>query len=505
MTEIRDSFEIEPPRIAVEDIKETFDTDIVVIGAGTSGKAAALSAAQAGAQVIQIDKHVTFRWSGGIIAAIDSRLQKKLAIEIDRDEVILALMKWGGNKPDQRLLRLWAEHSGPVMDWLMDMTESAGIETVMYQWPRPEGYDSTTEYYPEFPVGHWHKDGTNLTLDHSLPLKCVQNHTLELRVDIRYQTRALRLVRREKGRVTGVIARDEDGTYVQFNTRKAVVLCTGDYGSNPAMMQKYCPVAAEIARKNNIYMVRNEDLRRAGEPLNVGDGHLMAMWIGGVMEPGPHAPMSHAALGPGGVNPYLRVNAKGRRYENEDVPGQSVANALARQPGKKVWQVFDAKWEEELSRMGVGLGRFHAVNEVVRGRFNELVIKADTIEELAKKMDVPAETFKATVSRYNELARLGRDLDFGKNPERLTTIEKPPFYAGSLVQEFLVVLGGLNVNTKLQMLDSEWKAIPGIYLAGNTVGNRFAVDYPTMCPGLSHGMAWTTGRLAGLSAAAENL
>ena len=71
------------------------------------------------------------------------------------------------------------------------------------------------------------------------------------------------------------------------------------------------------------------------------------------------------------------------------------------------------------------------------------------------------------------------------------------------MQEFLVVLWGLNANTKLQMLDGAGNVIPGIYLAGNTVGNRYAVDYPPMCPGLSHGMAWTTGRLAGLSAAAE--
>jgi fumarate reductase flavoprotein subunit len=195
----------------------------------------------------------------------------------------------------------------------------------------------------------------------------------------------------------------------------------------------------------------------------------------------------------------------GLRYENEDVPVQSVANSLARQPGKKVWQVFDAKWEEEVPRMGVGLGRFYGVNEVMRKRFTDLAMKANTLEDLAQKMKVPFETFKATVARYNELARLGQDLDFGKSPARLTTIEKPPFYAGPLVQEFLVVLGGLNANTKLQMLDAPGNVIPGIYLAGNTVGNRYAVDYPTMCPGLSHGMAWTTGRLSGLSAAAEKV
>ncbi|OGO45181.1 MAG: hypothetical protein A2Z05_01080 [Chloroflexi bacterium RBG_16_60_22] len=499
----RDSFEIEPPPVPAEEIRETFTADVVVVGAGTSGKAAALSAAEAGARVIQIDKHTTYRWSGGIIAAIDSRLQKQLGIEVDKDEVILELMKWGGNKPDQRLIRLWADHSGAVMDWLMDMTEPEGVRTVMYQWPRPAAFDLKTEYYKEFPVGHWHTDGRNKTLEHKLALDCAEKRALKLGVDIRYRTRAVRLLRRGKGRVTGVIARDKDGHKVQINARRAVVLCTGDYGSNPAMMQKYCPTAAEVARKNNIYMVRNEDLRRAPEPLNVGDGHLMGMWIGAVMEPGPHAPMSHASVGPAGSTPFLRVNTEGSRYENEDVPGQNIANSLVRQPGQRVWQVFDARWTEELPRMGIGLGRFYEVTDFIRGRFNDFAIQADTLKELAGKMGVSYGALRATVDRYNELARLGKDLDFGKRPDRLTTIEEPPFYAGLVVQEFLVVLGGLNTNPGLQPLDEDRKVIPGIYLAGNTVGNRYAVDYPTMCAGLSHGMAWTTGRLAGLSAAAE--
>ena len=118
---------------------------------------------------------------------------------------------------------------------------------------------------------------------------------------------------------------------------------------------------------------------------------------------------------------------------------------------------------------------------------------------------MPFRALRSTVNRYNKLARMGKDLDFGKRPDRLTPIEKPPFYASVLQQAFLVVLGGLNTNIKLQPLDADRKVIPGIYLAGNTVGNRFAVDYPTMCPGLTHGMAWTTGRLAGLSAAADTI
>jgi fumarate reductase flavoprotein subunit len=130
-------------------------------------------------------------------------------------------------------------------------------------------------------------------------------------------------------------------------------------------------------------------------------------------------------------------------------------------------------------------------------------VKADSIEALAEKMAVPVIALKATVARYNDLARKGKDLDFGKRADRMTTIEKPPFYAGLVRQEFLVVLGGLNGNTRFQALDAQRRVIPGLYLAGNTVGNRFGNDYPTMCPGLSHGMAYVSGRLAGLYAAAE--
>jgi fumarate reductase flavoprotein subunit len=414
-------------------------------------------------------------------------------------------MKWAGNKPDQRFYRLWANNSGPVLDWLMDMSHAAGIETRMYQWPRPEGFDLKKEYYPEYPVCHWQSYNDSRELNHSLLLNCVQEHALKLGVDIRYQTRAIQLVRQGKGRVMGVIAWDKRGEFVQFNAHKAVVLCTGDYGNNPDMMKKYCSIAADIARTNNIYMNANEDLRAAPEPLNTGDGHQIAMWIGAVMEPAPHAPVAHATVGPLGNGAFLRVNINGVRYENEDVPGQSIANSIVRQPGEKVWQVFDSKWEEELPRMGVGLGKFYVVNEIIRARVKEGAVEADTLEKLARKIDVPIKTFKATINSYNQLARMAKDPDFGKCPERLTTIEKPPFFAALIQQEFLVVLGGLNTNLKFQPLDTDGNVIRGLYLAGNTVGNRFAVDYPTMCPGLTHGMAWTTGRIAGLNAASKKI
>ncbi len=489
--------------ISPKEIKENFTADVIVVGAGTSGKAAALTAAENGAKVIQIDRHITFRYSGGHIAAIDSRLQKQAGVKNDVDEIIRKLMRSGGNYPDQRWYRLWAEHSGATLDWVMDMTDPEGIKTHVWQWPRPAWYDAKKEYYPDYPVTHFQTAPWSKGLDHSLSLNNLQKHALQKGVVIHYQTRAMQVVRGENGRVTAVIAMNKNGDYVQYNANKAVIMCTGDYGNNPWMMQQYCPQGADIALAVNIYMTRNQDLLDAPEPLDTGDGYQMVMRIGGVMGVGPHAPMAHATAGPLGNAPFLRVNIDGERYENEDVTAQAIANQLNKQAFKKAWQIFDGKWENEVTHMGIGLGRLYEVNEKMMTDFKTLSIKADSIEELAEKINVPVKTFTATVARYNRMVENGRDTDYGKNPARLTTISKPPYYAGATKQEFLVVLGGLNTNLQMQPLDADRKPIPGLYLAGNMVGNRFAIDYPVMCAGLSHGLAYVTGRLAGKYAAGE--
>jgi fumarate reductase flavoprotein subunit len=224
------------------------------------------------------------------------------------------------------------------------------------------------------------------------------------------------------------------------------------------------------------------------------------MWIGAVMEPTPHAPMIHGPAGPLLSSAFLQVNLMGERFQNEDVPIQSNINAVERQPGKTAWQVFDSKYPEEIPYHGIGLGKIIVATEKIQQEVAEVSITADSIEELAIKTKLPVKTFKATVKRYNKLARLGKDLDFGKRPDRLSPVDRPPFYAGKNGYSLLAVMGGLIVNMNLQPLDKNWKVIPGLFLAGNTMGNLFSGDYPTMCPGLSHGMAIHFGRIAGLNA-----
>jgi fumarate reductase flavoprotein subunit len=361
------------------------------------------------------------------------------------------------------------------------MTDAAGLEVIINHYPPPPAFNNAKEYYPQYSVTHhYHNE--------RLVAKCLMENASKKGVVSYFRTRVKQLLRKRNGRVTGVIAQNAAGEYVQFNAAKAVVLCTGDYSNNTEMMAKYCPQSSYLAS-----MI----------PTSTGDGHMMALWIGAVMEPGPHTPMIHGPAGPLLSAAFLQVNLLGERFQNEDVPIQSNVNAVERQLNRTTWQVFDSKYPEEIPYRGIGLGKIIIATEKIRQEVAKVAIIANSIEELAVKMKLPVETFKATVKRYNELARLGKDLDFGKRRDRLSPVDRPPYYSGKSSYSLLAVLGGLNINANLQPLDKEWEVIPGIYLAGNTMGNRFAGDYPTMCPGLSHGMAIHHGRVAGLKAASQ--
>ncbi len=507
------SFETPPPPIPEEQIKSTITSDVVVVGAGTAGLHAALGASQAGAKVTLIEKMAVLQARGGDNTAINSKIHKKLGIEIDKQKAISELMKRCDGRLDQNLLNLWADHSGKVMDIIIDLLEAEGLPTylvipdrmdeetsVIDKWPNPTGFpadwDYRTERYVEFPTCHrpgWKGESQRRWLE------VIEKNGKKNGVDFRYNTKAAQLVKDiEKGRVTGVIAQSEDGGYIKFNATKGIILCTGDYGFNREMVDKYCP-------EMPLYCMVGTSM---------GEGHQMAMWIGAVMENTPHAPMTHMFHIMGG-DAFLMVNKYGKRFFSEDCDTEAMANQVYEQGG--AWVVFDDSWEEDVPHMGPGFKKVFRVTEYTRKEFQEIaagksggpfgrkLLKADTIEELASMMKVPTETFKATIARYNELAKIKEDLDYGKRPDRLTAVDKPPYYAEWTAKpsRSLVVLGGLLVNERLQAVDKDARPIPGLYLAGNTVGRRFKSGYPLTCPGISHSMALTHGYLAGKFAAEE--
>jgi fumarate reductase flavoprotein subunit len=507
------SFEVPPSPIPERDIKERITTDVVVVGAGIAGLTAALSATEAGAKTIQLEKGPGYNFRGLHNAAISSRLQQKAGIKIDKGQLICTIMETAAYRGDQKVVRAWADNCDQVMDWLLDMAEAANIEVAL---------DPTTKpwYFPNYPVIHVF-DAVNYSWQESLA-KMLVNNGQARGVDLRFETTVVRLLREGKGRVTGVIAQNKQGDYIQFNAGKAVILCSGDYGNDLEMVEKYCWKG--VSELPNLYPYMT-DLAYTKQQIagpydnkpNTGDGHKMAMWIGAALDDPPHCAMlfdftiwSKGTLFDLARQPWLYVNLDGERFMNEDLPWGYECSQIMQQPGVVSWSIWDAKWEEEAPRMRSQCCKnmgppTYLWNPKWLGKAieNGNVLTAHTIEELAQKMKVPVETFKATVARYNELARNGKDLDFGKHPDRLTTLEKPLFYATQITAVYLVILGGLKITPKLQILDTEGNIIPGLYAAGNTSGSFFGSQYPTTVPGLSHSRAWTFGRLAGLNAAAE--
>lgn len=515
----------------ITDVASTKECEILIIGSALSGLCAARAAIEAGAKnIVVVEKAETWQFRSSQFGTIGGKIQRDLGIEVDKNEAVLAVMKECGYRPNQRILNLWADHSGEAFDWFLqpmegkyvveaesDPYDGESLSVRKMHWPHPAEANTDENFYPVFDV-------CQITLPTMGPyLEATYDICVEGGVEFMFSTWARQLVRpNNEGRVQGAIVEDVEGNYTQINASKAVLLATGDYASNKEMMDYYVPWASRFSS-----IFPNVDAK--GEKTNTGDGQCMGMWIGAKMEEGPHAPMTHHLGGPLGVDAFLLTDIYGERFMNEDVGGQPFQNQLSRLPQKTAWQIFDANWQEQIGHMDTGHGNVNWVVEsgadVPSGAYGRNAyiavnegspdgatpsfmsyfegekaagVYADTIEELAEKMGVDVEALKATVERYNELAAAGSDDDFGKRADRMFEINTAPFYAYKLTDTVILVsMGGLQTNVDFQVLDTDDNVIEGLYAVGNAQGGRFLVDYPLPCPAISHGCAMTHGMLVG--------
>ncbi|MBR2835822.1 MAG: FAD-binding protein, partial [Coriobacteriales bacterium] len=172
----------------------------------------------------------------------------------------------------------------------------------------------------------------------------------------------------------------------------------------------------------------------------------------------------------------------------------------AHQPGHMHYQIFDDNYAEDVPNMGEGMTLLGDWATMIPQAIEDgYVVKADTLEELAQAIDVPVDNFVATVARYNELAEGNYDYepDFGKLGYKVKKIAKAPFYAAPRIAYVMNTLGGLEIDGNMQVLDAEFKPIPGLFAAGNNSGCFFGGIYQDMSvPGMSVGRALLTGRVA---------
>jgi len=494
------------PKVDPSQVKETVETDIIVVGAGLAGMCAAVSAAEAGAKVIVLEKYKKPGARGGHITAFGSKFQEKNGIvkDIPARQIVKELERWGQGRVDENILRLFVEKSGACMDWLEDTLTPKGF--INGQWF--EGCKDP--YYYEYPVTHLFRDkngvpGTAPMVDALVEI------AKEKGAEVIFEARALKLVKDGK-KVTAVIAKTKKG-YVQYVAKKGIILATGDYASNHDMVSYYSQTASLADAQ--IYFPSKS---------NTGDGHMMAMDIGGAMQKDAnHAAVIHLEAGAKSYN-FLHVNAYGKRFKNEDINTQSMSCGKLYQKDGIAWSIYDAKGLEEAETMmkkKIGGGLFFGQQDKIVGvtewsmedekhmlekHISEgKVVVANTLEELANKMNIPKAEFVKTVKRYNEMVKAKNDTDFGKRTEVLYPIETAPFYGGKLLATLLAMCGGLHTDESLLVLDKDDNPIENLYVVGATQGNFFAGDYPTICPGIGHGRCMTFGRLAGLKAAGKSL
>lgn len=489
-----------PAKIDESLIKETVEADVAIIGGGISGLATAARCTQYGMSVVVVEKYHGLVARGAHIATIGSSIQDRAGVTIDKKQFARDWMRICGSRVDEDLLWLYINKSRDAFEWFMEIggDDIDGEVCSMYKGPD----------FTEYPGTHivFQKEGhTRFKHNGGAIMYCemLESVVLEGGQRIDRNTRAQYLEKDESGRVVSFVAQNKDGEYIRYVGKKGVVMATGDFGADPEMIRVFNPIG--LVPNRNGYSP-------AG--LNTGDGHKMAYWAGAEYEKHPIALSMHLIAYSLFSFTFLHVNRQGKRYMNEDTWVQAKAIRTMMQPeGDFAWSVFDKNWFEDVGR----------TNDIVGGQFNEPLVvvygqkwsedngvdkaieryvkrgiccKADTLEELAEQMEVPVDTFLATVARYNEIVEMGDDVDYGKRSELLTPIVEPPFYALKFGPALLNFHGGVIIDTKMRVLDAGNKPIPGLLAVGNVSGGLYGVDYPLLLNGNSHGRAITWGREA---------
>lgn len=494
------SWDVKPDPIPESDIAETVDVEVLVIGAGNAGVAAACSSVEKGLKVTVIEKTTTVNGRGGGMGACNSRLNKELGFEI---EPVAAQYRWNrtcGNRNNERLVTQWFKNSGPAMDWLLDKADEYGASYTLYA-----GY-SRSQILPEEPDFHTFQAGDFAMPEEAgyfVPTGLLYQSCLDQGVEFLFEHTAEQLVQDSSGRVMGAVVKDADGAYKQFNASKGVVLATGDIAGDQEMREAYF---------EPLFVNMRSDYMPQGA--NTGDGHKMGMWAGGVMQDGPLPNALHPQGGTMFHGPFMFVNKNGQRYFNEANWVQAKSIQTLKQPDQVGFSIFDRNFgENNKDSLNYGGGMFwDTMSRSVTQEFDPAEIeatveaevekgntawKADTLEELAEKIGVNKENFLAEVERYNEMCEAGEDTDFEKEAVFLYPIKEPPFYATKIEAVILVCVGGLKINTDLQVLKEDGTPIEGLYATGNTSGDLYAVDYPINMPGNSNGRCLTWGYMLG--------
>jgi fumarate reductase flavoprotein subunit len=469
-------------------------TDVVVIGSGATGLAAALTAAESGAKVVVFEKQ---RSPGGTsnffegTFAVESAMQRERYIMYTRDEAFHAIMDYSHWKANPRLVRAIVNESGDTISWL----QGEGVE-----------FEDATINMPHVPRTYHIVKGHGAAV-----MKTLTTRAKELGVDLRTGA-PVKTILKEEGRIVGVIA-EQNGEEVEVRA-KAVIIGSGGYANHKEWIKKYAGFELDVT------------LMPIGNVDKTGDGIRMA-WEAGAAEEGMGVLELHAAgpLGPdfammnplelAAAQPDLWVNAQGERFCDESIAfyDTSMGNASARQKEGYHFRLFDDSIKECLLRDGIDKSvgvdnppgtRPLALDQELAAAFERGttdVFMGASVEELAGKIGADPVALRATVDEYNGYCAKGHDGLFAKDPRYLRPLKGPKFYAVRARTLFLGTLGGIRINERMEVVDKKGRAIPGLYAGGFDAGGMWGDSYCiTAASGLCSAFAMNSGRIAGRNA-----
>ena len=531
------------PEIDESKVAKTVDVDVAVVGCGIAGVAACRSVAEDGGLVAAFEKADGSQCRSGEYAVINGKVQAKWGRDTwtreQIDDIIDSHMVESTYRCKRSIMSKWAHNIGDAFDWWVEANpdlyyaettrsaipdENAENFIIPIFYPLPEHYDWKQERFPCYPTSVEFKPDQHVTVEANMQ-KAIDTGN----VQTFYGCFVEKLIM-DNGRCVGLYARDAaTGEYIKCNASKGVILSTGDYSQNTKMLKHFCP---EVIENNIQCLFTNVDVE--GNFTNQGDGIQLGMWAGAQVQQS-HAPMIHhmgggadlAGVGVMGNAGFLNLDLNGKRFMNEDLPGQQLENQIELQKNRESWQIFDSNWPEQLPYMPAAHGgacyyedyasedegpknnttyrNYKSPYQLEAAVADGRAVKADTLEELVAKIypDDPAaqQTALDSIQRYNELAKAGYDEDFHKPASRMWAVENGPFYADKFTTALLLVcIGGLESDEDCHTFDADRNVIPGLYVAGNIQGNRFATEYPIGLKGVSHSMAMYYGYVAGKNA-----
>lgn len=472
-------------------LPETWDkeADVVVVGFGGAGAAAALEATKAGAKVLLLERMKAGGGSTAICGGIiymggGTPLQKACGFEDTRDDMYNYLMAAIGEGANEEKIGLFCDKSLELYDWLTGLGLNFKQTYLPGKYAAPPTDDglvySGNEAVAEFkavavdvPRGHHAPAAGSSGAEIFKPLKAAVEAA---GIEVSYETLAKKLIVDLDGRVVGVIV-DVAGKEMVIKANRAVVLTAGTYHANIDMVKQYAP--AWSTQESYV-----------GTPGDDGSGIRMGQAVG--------ADLDHigAVTGFGGVYLFseefvkgILVNNSGRRYIGEDGYGSRVGIRVVERFPNSFIVADSAVWAN--------------VPDAVKEMLAPMTVQGNTIAELAKAAGMPAPMLESTVRDYNAMAAAGEDIEFQKDAHYLTTIAQAPFYAVSWGPWIVSrqALGGLKTNINAQVLDTLGEAIPGLYSAGANTSGIISRYYPGS--GTAVAQALTFGRIAGVNSAAE--